>query len=84
MVCHHYIRTGVGLRKTYTTNYTTSKFYSFVTNVTFYDFREQDTVQAVQIDIAKFNIWLTNTQRAAAFKSLVTLGTFKLDDNSTG
>jgi hypothetical protein len=31
-----------------------------VTNVTFYDFREQDTVQAVQIDIAKFNIWLTN------------------------
>jgi hypothetical protein len=32
-----------------------------VTNVTFYDFREKDTVQAVQIDIAKFNIWLTNT-----------------------
>ena len=46
--------------KTWFTNYVTNRFYSFVTNVTFYDFREQDTVQAVQIDIAKFNIWLTN------------------------
>jgi hypothetical protein len=43
------------------TNYVTNKFYSFVTNVTFYDFREKDTVQAVQIDIAKFNIWLIST-----------------------
>jgi hypothetical protein len=33
-----------------------------VTNVTFYDFRESKTVQAVQIDVAKFNAWLiTNT-----------------------
>lgn len=36
-------------------------FYSFVTNVTFYDFRESKTVQALQIDVAKFNTWLTNT-----------------------
>ena len=54
------ITNGSGAGKTYTTNPITYKFYSFVTNVTFYDFREQDTVQAVQIDIAKFNIWLTN------------------------
>ena len=42
-------------------NWYTNKFYSFVTNVTFFDFREQDIVQAVQIDVNLFNIWLTNT-----------------------
>jgi len=55
---------GSGAGATYSTNI--MKFYSFVTNVTFYDFREQDTVQAVQIDIAKFNIWLTNTATRAS------------------
>ncbi|MGD0349348.1 MAG: hypothetical protein ABSB84_03415 [Verrucomicrobiota bacterium] len=35
--------------------------YSFVTNTLFYDFRECATVQVVQIDVAKFNIWLTDT-----------------------
>ncbi len=43
--------------------------YSFLTNDTFVDWREgwnigggpPKTVQAVQIDIQKFNIWLTNT-----------------------
>jgi hypothetical protein len=41
--------------------------YSFLTNVLFYDWREglpsgkAKAVQAVQIDIAKFNIWQTNT-----------------------
>jgi hypothetical protein len=34
--------------------------FSFVTNVSFMDWRESDTVQAVQIDIAKFRQWLTN------------------------
>ena len=34
--------------------------WSFVTNVAFYDYRESDTVQAVQIDIAAFSRWLTN------------------------
>jgi hypothetical protein len=34
--------------------------WSFATNVAFYDYRESDTVQAVQIDIAKFNTWVTN------------------------
>jgi len=46
--------------------------YSFITNALFYDWREGwnggsgiggngKTVQAVQIDIGLFNIWLTNT-----------------------
>jgi hypothetical protein len=43
--------------------------YSFLTNVLFYDWREgwnnaagpPKAVQAVQIDIQNFNIWLTNT-----------------------
>jgi hypothetical protein len=35
--------------------------YSFVTNVQYYDFREKDTVQAVQIDVSRLNKWLTNT-----------------------
>jgi hypothetical protein len=39
----------------------TNRFFSFVTNVQFYDYRESDIVQAVQIDVAKLNVWLTNT-----------------------
>jgi len=39
----------------------TNSYYSFVTNVTFYDYRESDTVQAVQINVANLNAWLTNT-----------------------
>jgi hypothetical protein len=35
--------------------------YSFVTNVSYYDYREQDTVQAVQLNITNLNTWLTNT-----------------------
>ena len=38
----------------------TNIYYSFVTNVSFYDYREQDTVKAVQLDVGKFNRWLTN------------------------
>ena len=34
--------------------------YSFLTNVTFKDWRESDTVQALQIDVALFNRWLNN------------------------
>jgi hypothetical protein len=37
--------------------------FSFVTNVQFYDYRESDTVQAVQVDVSKLNIWLTNTAK---------------------
>ncbi len=35
--------------------------YSFVTNVSFYDYREKAVVQAVQINVGTMNIWLTNT-----------------------
>ena len=35
--------------------------YSFVTNVSFYDYRESATNQAVQIDVGKLNTWLTNS-----------------------
>jgi len=38
----------------------TNVYYSFVTNVTFYDYREADTVKAVQLDVGNFNRWLTN------------------------
>jgi hypothetical protein len=35
--------------------------YSFVSNASFYDYREGKTVNATQIDVAKFNTWLGNT-----------------------
>ena len=35
--------------------------YSFVSNASFYDYREGKTVNATQIDVAKFNSWLSNT-----------------------
>ena len=43
-------------------SYTNVKYagWSFVTNVAFWDYRESDTVQAVQIDVAAFGRWLTN------------------------
>ena len=46
------------------TNYASTNIlyagWSFVTNVKFFDWRESDTVQAIQIDIAKLQRWLTN------------------------
>jgi hypothetical protein len=36
----------------------TNKFFSFITNVSYYDYRESDTVQAVQVDVGKLNTWL--------------------------
>ncbi len=35
--------------------------YSFVTNVSFYDYREGKTVKATEIDVGKFNTWLAAT-----------------------
>ena len=34
--------------------------WSFATNVAFYDYREKKSVQAVQVDVSQFNIWVTN------------------------
>ena len=39
----------------------TFSFYSFVTNVNFYDYRESDIVQAVQISVTNLDLWLANT-----------------------
>jgi len=47
----------------FTTDCATNVLYagwSFATNVAFFDYRESDTVQALQIDIGKFNIWLAS------------------------
>jgi hypothetical protein len=35
--------------------------FSFLTNVTFNDYREQANVQAVQIDVGKLGAWITNS-----------------------
>ena len=60
--------------------------FPFLTNVTFYDFREQDTVQAVQIDINKLNNWLTNTMWEGAKWNLICGGTYGMGGafSSTG
>jgi hypothetical protein len=47
------------------TNYTsglrlTNSYYSFATNTSFWDYRESDTVKALEIDVNKLRIWLTN------------------------
>jgi len=34
--------------------------WSFLTNVSFYDYRESSTVQAVQIDVSMLRSWITN------------------------
>jgi hypothetical protein len=41
-----------------TTNY--AAYYSFATNVIFYDYRESQQMNAIQIDVGKFGAWLTN------------------------
>jgi hypothetical protein len=38
--------------------HTTNKFYSFATNRLFYDYRESDTVQALEINVTNFTKWL--------------------------
>ena len=45
--------------------------YSFVTNVSFYDYRENSTVQAVQINVGALNTWLTNTIAVGSSNSSV-------------
>lgn len=45
--------------------------YSFVTNVQYYDYREYDTVQAVQVNVTALSTWLTNAS-ATGGKSINT------------
>jgi alpha-tubulin suppressor-like RCC1 family protein len=51
-----------------TTLYATNRFYSYVTNVTFYDYREHDTVKALQIDVGKLDAWLGNTNSTGGWQ----------------
>jgi hypothetical protein len=46
-----------GLSSTYVTLYSG---YSFVTNVSLYDYRETDQAQAIQIDVGKLGTWIAN------------------------
>jgi hypothetical protein len=48
----------------------TNKSYSFVSNTNFYDYREADTVQAVQIDVGKLNTWLTNSRSGLVYDNI--------------
>jgi hypothetical protein len=54
----------------------TNSYYSFVTNQTFYDYREGKTVQAVQVDVGNLNTWLTNnsTTGGEQYQQLNTTG----------
>ena len=56
---------GSGSSKTYSTNLT----YSFVTNATFYDYREAKAVNAIQVDVGNLNKWLTNSHGGSAYNS---------------
>jgi len=38
----------------------TNIYYSFVTNSSFYDYRQASTVQSLDIDVGKMNQWMTN------------------------
>jgi hypothetical protein len=65
----------------YTTNgasvsssYVTNTYYSFVTNTTFYDYRESDTVNAIQIDVGQFGNWLTNAAGGLTYNTYNTTG----------
>ena len=50
--------------------------YSFLTNVSFYDYRESATIQAVQFDIQKFRRWLTNTYSPSIVSTNGTMNTY--------
>lgn len=59
-----------------TTITVTNYYYSFVTNQTFYDYRQQQTVQAVQVDVASLNAWLNNSSSTggAQYNTINTTG----------
>jgi hypothetical protein len=65
-------------------NSSTNYFYSFVTNATFYDYRESDTVQAIQIDVGKFNAWLTNNTAIVTHTGTTTITTTTIGGTNRG
>jgi len=42
--------------------------FSFATNVSYYDYRENDNVQAVQIDVTNLSTWLTNQSATGGYQ----------------
>jgi len=56
-----------------TTSYTTNLAYSFATNVSFYDYREQKTVHAVQVDVNALNNWANNAKGGLGFNNQMNL-----------
>jgi len=70
----------------------TFAFYSFVTNVSFYDYRESNTVQAVQINVTNLDLWVANTNyftnslgifhSGSYFNSLKTSGSTQISPQS--
>ena len=55
------------------TTYTTNYAYSFATNVLFYDFRENKTVQAVQLDVSALNTWLSTSSAGLGLNNKMNL-----------
>lgn len=53
----------VDITWTYGTNHFGVQYigWSWLTNTSFYDFRESDTVQAVQVDVGALRTWITNS-----------------------
>jgi len=68
-----------------TTNYASipiASSFPFVTNVTFFDYRESDTVQALQIDIAKLTNWLSNPNLEGSNWNYVCGGSYGMGGSS--
>ena len=63
-----------------TTNYS----YSFVTNVSFYDYREAKTVKAVQLNVGKLNTWLTTSVSGQTLNSKNNSGSITKGHNING
>jgi len=63
---------------------TTNYAYSFVTNVTFYDYREAKTVQAVQLNVGNLNTWLTTSTSGKTLNSLNNSGITSKGHNING
>ncbi len=63
----------------------TNTYYSFATNIAFYDYRESKTVKAVQVDVGKFGTWLTNPINGGTrFTTLNTTGITKKNHDVNG
>ena len=76
VVATGYVTNIVSGHNVVTSTLVTNYYYSFVTNQTFYDYREGKTVQAVQVDVGNLNTWLANNSSTGGlqFDQLNTTG----------